>query len=315
MTGVIDSFSRVVTGIEFHLAEPNAVDAAKALATAFLPKDDESNPFFGVAETVQTDNAQAYIGKMLNGLAFRAGFILENTPVGCPSANGKIERFFQTFQDGLLSRLAGYASQSNAKAKAETRGVVPWTVLQSVSRRFLLEYHSSVHSGIGTTPWEAWHENIGNSPGYFIPVSEIRRRMRIEVECEVTREGVTVLGANFSGKVLNGLVGDNVVVLCSPFGGDQSVEVFHHWQLIGRLIPRAAATSAINKARLDRKIEQATFRKEMRESLDACPPVDAPEIVSPKEERKRIRAAQNKPARRGKIHPVNLEIESDERKS
>lgn len=309
MTGIIDGHSRVILGMDFHLGSPDAFATASALADAFSPKNDESWPFFGIPETVQSDNAQAYVGKVLSGIAVRANFILDHIPAGCPSANGKIERFFQTFQDSLLSRLAGYASQSHAKGKAETRGVIPWEVLKSVCRRYLLEYHSSVHSGIGTTPWEAWHENIQDAPGYLIPPAEIRRKMRVAVTCDVTREGVQVMGTGYSGKALNGLVGDMVTVLCSAKGGDQSVEAFHRGNQIGFLRPVPLVTADINAARLKRQINLSGFRKKMREEFENCPPEQTPEVVLPKEERKRMKTAQKKTPRNRTIKPARFEVE------
>jgi len=312
MTGLIDGLSRVVPWLEFHLAKPDAVGAARAVTQAFMPKGDETLPFFGIPETLQTDNAQEYIGTLLQGVSVRAGFILDQVPISSPGANGKIERFFQTFQDQLLSRLAGYASQSHAKNKAEARGVIPWEVLKAVSRRFLLEYHSSVHRGIGMTPWEAWHENISNAPGYFVPASEIRRKLRIEVTCDVTREGILVFGSSYSGKALNGLVGSKVTVLCSAMGGDQSVEAFHLGNRIGFLRPTPLVIDEINKGRLNRQIGLSKFRKKMKDSLVDNPPVAAPETVIPAEERKRIKASQQQPKRKGRIKPVKFEVEPTE---
>ena len=312
MTGVIDGFSRVVPWLEFHLAEPNALDAVAALTGAFTPKEDETLPFFGISETVQTDNAQAYIGVVLNAVAVRAGFIHDPVPIKSPSANGKIERFFQTFQDRLLSRLDGYASQTSGKNKAESRGVVPWEVLKAVSRKFLLEYHSSVHSGIGITPWEAWHENISQAPGYFLRPAEIRRRMRVEIESYVSRQGVTILGTAYSGKALVGLVGKKITVLTSAAGGDQSVDAYLDGTFIGKLTPAPFDTEEINKARLKRQIGLSEFRKKMRQSLADCPPVDSPETTIPAEERKRIKASQTQPKRNSRIKPVKFEVEPTE---
>ena len=309
MTGLIDGYSRVVLWLEFHLEKPDAVDAARAVTRAFLPKGDETMPFFGMAETLQTDNAQEYIGKLLTGVSVRSGFILDQVPLACPGANGKIERFFQTFQNGLLSRLAGYASQSHAKFKAEDRGVVPFEVIKSVSRLFLLEYHSSEHRGIGRTPWELWHEQISNAPGYFVPAAEIRRKLRISVTCDVTREGVTALGSNYSGKDLNGLVGSKIEVLCSANGGDQSVEAFHLGNRIGILRPSPLVIGDINKTRLKRQVGLSRFRQKMRKSLADCPPVGVPETVVPAEERKRIKASQQKPSSNKRIKPVKFSVE------
>ncbi len=315
MSGVIDSFSRVIMGLEFHLAPPDAIAAAVGLTNAFLPKYDARWPFFGIAETVQTDNAKIYIGNLLARVAVRAGFILDSIPNGCPGANGKIERFFETFENYFFSKMPGYSAQTSGKGKAESRGVVPWEILQSQAKRALYEYHTTVHSELGITPWESWHENIQHSHNYGMAPAVIRDLMRIEIDAEVTREGVIVLGTKYSGECLSKYVGSKISVLTSAAGGDRSVDAYRFGLHIGKLRPAQFVASAINKARLEQKLTLTGFRKKVGKALESCPPVDEPTTVIPKEERKRIRAAQNKPARRGKIHPVKLEIESDERKS
>ena len=309
MTGIIDTFSRVVLGVEFHLNTPDAIDGARCLTRAFLPKNDPKAPFFGMPETVNTDNAQIYIGKLLSGVAVRAGFVLDSIPVGCPGANGKIERFFGTFESLFFSKLPGYSAQSYGKFKAESRGVVPFAVLQSLANRALFEYHSTVHSELGKTPWEAWHENINNAPGYFLSPKIVREKMRIEVAADVTREGVTVLGTNYSGPCLSGHVGKSITALSSADGGDQSVDAYDSGIFIGKLRPVALVADAINKARLKRQIGLSEFRKKMRQSLADCPPVDSPETVIPGEERKRIKASQTQPKRNSRIKPVKFEVE------
>lgn len=310
MSGTIDTYSRVVMGLEFHLTPPDAISAARAFTKAFLPKGDARMPFFGMPETVQTDNAKVYIGGLLSAMAVRAGFILDYTPINCPGANGKIERFFQTFESYFFSKLPGYTAQSNGKAKAEARGVIPYTVLQSLAQKALFEYHSTVHSGIGTTPWEAWHEGVQNSPGYFLPPREMREKLRIGIAVDVKREGVTVLGSQYSGKCLAGMVDMPITVLTSAAGGDQSVDAYFAGNFIGKLRPVPFVADEINQARLGRTMKLSSFRKKMRESLKKCPPTDAPQTVVPSEERKRIRSEQKKTPRKRTIKPARFEVET-----
>ena len=310
MSGTIDTYSRVILGLEFHLSPPDAIGAARAFTKAFSPKGDARMPFFGLPETVQTDNAKVYIGGLLSAMAVRAGFILDYTPINCPGANGKIERFFQTFESYFFSKLPGYTGQSNGKAKAETRGVVPFTVLQSLAQKALFEYHSTIHSEIGTTPWEAWHEAIQNSPGYFMAPREIREKLRIGVAVDVEREGVTVLGCTYSGKCLAGMVGMPITVLTSAEGGDQSVDAYFAGNFIGKLRPVPFVADEINHARLGRKLKLSAFRKKMRESLKKCPPTNDPTTVVPSEERKRIQVAQKKSPRKRTIKPARFEVET-----
>lgn len=309
MTGIVDTATRVITWVEFHLGAPDAVATAKALTSSVLPKGNATWPFFGLPEKVGADNAQIYKSELLNGVAVRAGFVIDHIPNACPGANGKIERFFETFETQFFAKLPGYSGQTSGKGKAESRGVIPFAVLQSLAQRALLEYHSSIHSGIGTTPWEKWHENIGKAPGYIVPPAEIRKKMRIEIEVDVTTEGVTVLGSKFSGVPLVGLVGDKVTVLTAAEGGAQSLDAYHKGRFIGCLRPRTFDIESINAARLDRKIKLCAFRKDMRESLTKCAPCDEPATVLPKDERARISAKSRKKSGSETIRIATLGVE------
>jgi transposase InsO family protein len=308
MTGVVDAYSRVVLDLRFHLEAPDAIESVAALASAFLPKEDETHPFFGLAETVQTDNAKVYTGTVMSAVSVRAGFVLDPVPVNSPSANGKIERFFGTFKARFASKLEGYTRQSHGMSKAKRYGIIPWEVLKSLGRRFLLEYHGSAHSELGVTPWEAWHEGIDRSSGYFVPAAEIREKMRVEIRAKVSREGVTVLGGNYSGPCLVGLVDEEVVVLASAFGGDQSVDAYHRGRFIGKLRPRELVADEINTNRVARKMSLQKFRARMRESLEATPPADGISSIRPADERRRIR--EKAPAKPKKaVRTVKLHVE------
>jgi putative transposase len=311
MTGVVDSYSRVVLELRFHLAAPDAIESVAALTTAFLPKSDETNPFFGLPEAVQTDNAKIYTGSVMAGVSARAGFVLDPVPLNSPAANGKVERFFGTFKTRFASSLAGYTRQSHGMAKAKRFGVIPWEVLKSLGRRFLLEYHSSVHSELGMTPWEAWHEVINRSPGYFVPAAEIRKIMRVEVDAKVCREGVSALGSNYSGAALTGLVGEPITVLTSATGGDPSVDAYHLGRFIGRLRPRELVADEVNTSRTARKVSLQQFRRKMRETLKTTPPADGVHPVRPSEERERIAKERRSPKKTGNVRTVTLEVEGN----
>ena len=309
ITGIIDSYSRAILHVELHLAPPNAIQTVAALTKACLPKGDDLHPMFGLPEVLQTDNAAEYIGDVMAGVATRAGFILDQVPINSPSANGKIERFFGTFKTQFASRLAGYARQSHGMKKAKKEGVIPFAVLQNLVNRYLVEYHSSVHSELGVTPWEAWHEKLDEAKGYFVPAPEIRKNLRVDVSCDVSREGVTVLGSNYSGPALNGLVGDRIWVLTSAEGGDRSIDAYHRRKFIGRLRPRALVCDAINTSRTARKTTLTAFRSKMKKALKETPPVGEVETVIPREERSRIAKEKKSSRKRGPIKTRKLEDE------
>lgn len=297
MTGVIDAASRVVTGLKFHKSPPDAAQVISTLRHAFLPKQDPNFPFWGVPEVFQSDNGGAFDNAQVQQAALRTGFVADTIAVGHPEQNGKIERFFGTFAHGFLVRLQGYADQSSGKHKAEQGGVIPFPVLERLACRYLLEYSATVHSEIGTTPWEKWHDLIGASSGRLFPRKHIEDGLRLTVEGDVTREGVSVDGRYYNGDCLNGLVEDRVTLLVTPDECDQIIPAYHRGEKIGNLRLANKVVDEINAGRLSRALRLLKFRGELAEKLDEMPESGRQETVKPAVVRKAVRAT--KPKKRG----------------
>lgn len=308
MSGIIDAASRVPMGIRIHRKVPDAIEVVAAVRKAFLPKDDPAFPFWGVAEVFQCDNAGVFVGTQLAGAALRTGFVVDPIAVGQPEENGKIERFFGTFARGFLSRLQGYADQSSGLAKAK-KGAIPFPVLERLAWRYLLEYCSSVHSELGCTPWEKWHDLVGAASGRLFPRKHIRDGMRVELEGNVTREGISIDGRYYNGTCLNGLVGDKITILATPGECDQIVPAYHRGTKIGRLQLANQVADEINAGRLDRAKRLMKFRKDLSKKLDEMPQVDHPETVVPAEVNKATKVARDKKTKESTSTSTRLERE------
>ena len=307
MTGVIEAASRVVMGVKFHKSPPDAIEVVGTVRKAFLPKDDPAFPFWGVPEVFQSDNGGVFVGTQLTEAAQRTGFIVDPIAIGQPEENGKIERFFGTFSRGFLARLEGYADQSSGKAKAE-RGVIPYPVLERLAWNYLIEYSATVHSEINSTPWEKWHELVGASANRLFPRKHIADGMRVMLEADVTREGVSIDGRYYNGSCLNGFVKRKVSVLVTPQECDQTVPAYYKGKLLGTLRLATKVADEINSGRFPRAKRLIKFRKDMAGKLDELPQVNHPETVKPKEAQKVARANRDKKAKAGKSLKLKREI-------
>jgi len=235
MTTIIDCYSRVILSAIFHRHEPTTADALIALQGAILPKGYADYPFFGLPKGLSCDNHSTYKSADFLDALRRLGITRMEIPNECPSADGKIERFFRTFKFGLLARLAGYAGQHKGLARAK-KAAVPSALLPKIIRRFIVDYHLREHAGIGTTPWEKWHEGLEHAHGLVVNDSEIEDAIKLRRDFLIARDGIEVEPRrHFSGVCLGGLVDKTIQVLLSPQGRDREIPAYYLTKLIGTL--------------------------------------------------------------------------------
>ena len=155
------------------------------------------------------------------------------------------------------------------------------------------------------------NENIKNLVFDVAGVSDL---FRYPVKVDVRRGAVEIDNRTYKAPELSHHNGRQVIAMKDPDGHKQDIEIVWGAQSIcwakrddGNL------ADDLNQARTARIIELRSMRKEAKAVLDVCPPTSSIPTTTEREVKQAIR--KNKPARRAKIHPVKLEIESDERKS
>jgi len=264
--GVIDACTRVTLGIHVTRYAPTTADVLMALRRAFLPKEDERFPFFGVPQAIQSDNGTIFkSGDFLDSL-LRLGIKRVATENDCPSDNGKIERFFKTVEMQLLSRLSSYAHQHNGLAEAK-RNPIPWPMMQRLVDRFLCDYHLRIHSSLGTSPWEAWHDRLDRAHGLSLSVGDVIDACKVRAEKAVERDGIEVgSGRHLSAPELAGLVGEKVTLRLLPEGGDNEADCYFQGEKVAtlRIVERdGELADSIKAARLDRAKELSRLRKSL----------------------------------------------------
>jgi putative transposase len=150
ITIIIDDYSRAIAGYMLAFEAPSALHTALALRQAIWRKSEPLWQVCGLPAVLYTDHGSDFTSKHLEqvcaDLKIRAIF----SQIGKPRGRGRVERFFNTLNQRLLSRLPGYAPAGYA-AKA-----VPTLELQALSQElqhFLLyDYHHEPHSVTGVPP-------------------------------------------------------------------------------------------------------------------------------------------------------------------
>lgn len=104
----IDDASRVVTHGEFFYRD-NTENMIDAFRTALFKR--------GKPERLYFDNGSNYKSREIFQACVRLGIQLSHAPIRDGSAKGKIERFFQTFRNGFLTRHLDFASLDNLNEK------------------------------------------------------------------------------------------------------------------------------------------------------------------------------------------------------
>ena len=145
LTVILDDYSRAVAGYALFFAAPSAIQTALALRQAIWRKARPGWQVCGIPGVFYTDHGSDFTSRHLEQVAADLKIRLINSGVGRPRGRGKIERFFESVSQLLLSRLPGYAPAGAPRAATLTLAE-----LTGELERFLVdEYHghTPLHDG------------------------------------------------------------------------------------------------------------------------------------------------------------------------
>lgn len=271
----IDCATRTV--LNAHVCKTvNGIEMLTHLKNAVLPTQDSTRPFYGLPQLASLDNHSVNKGDVAESIIM-AGVEIDYIPKKSPEANGKIERFFETFQF-IVAGLEGYTAQPNGMAKAQKKAI-PYPLLQGIINRILVDYHLRENRCLKTTPWEAWHQSLDRAQGLVFDPKDVDMAFRYKTERKISEEGVQIDERHYTGDFLEGYVDEIVTLRVSPEGPGNKLPVYHKGSFLGEA--KAVDTemaSAIREGRLNRTIEIASLKKALRErGSDVLPPSDAVE--------------------------------------
>jgi putative transposase len=243
LTIIIDDYSRAIAGYMLAFEAPSALHTALALRQAIWRKSEPLWQVCGLPAVLYTDHGSDFTSKHLEqvcaDLKIRAIF----SQIGKPRGRGRVERFFNTLNQRLLSRLPGYAPAGYA-AKA-----VPTLELQALSQElqhFLLyDYHQEPHSVTGVPPQVRWHE------GGFLPqmpesLDQLDLLLLTVAKPRIIRrDGIWFQNLRYIDTTLAAYIGERVTVRYDPRDITE-IRVYHHDQFLCRAVCQELAGETVS---------------------------------------------------------------------
>ena len=156
VTAVIDVHRRAIMAVLVSPKVPNAWTSAMAIRLAILPKTRTGWFMHGVPLLVVTDHGKDLKAKSVVDSLTSVGIRFELCEAHYPNMKGEVERWFRTFQEGHLTKFAGYKKAGMKSMAAANKHVMElFTVerfIEELEQWIVTVYHRRVHEGISAGP-------------------------------------------------------------------------------------------------------------------------------------------------------------------
>lgn len=218
LTVAIDHFSRMPLGYYLSYGSPSAAAVIGALRHGILPKSPTATaiadlavehrwPTYGIPETVVADNGLEFHGVDLEGLAFDLGFRLEFCPKRQPRFKGTIERYLKTINYHFAHQLPGASfARFHQRGDYDPQKCALMTLseFKNLFEKWVVDvYAQTIHKGIGTTPWQRWHEGLAaHEPKLPADLCVLQQRIGQSSSRKLRRDGFELNGIRYNGDVL-----------------------------------------------------------------------------------------------------------------
>lgn len=170
---IIDDATRYVVAARFHTAE----DTRCLLDDLML-----AIRRFGIPKRLYTDNGAAFRSRHLRMVAAKLGISLPHTPPYTPRGRGKVERFFRSVREQLLT---GRQRTSLQKLNTDLN-------------EWIHRYHHTPHCSLGMSPLDRKLTDTGPALKQIAPTQNINDIFQIEQLKRVSSDGcVRMFGKRF----------------------------------------------------------------------------------------------------------------------
>jgi putative transposase len=240
LTIILDDYSRAVAGYCVSLAAPSAIQTALALRQAIWRKPQPGWHVCGIPQVLYSDHGSDFTSRHLEQVAADLKIRLINSTVARPRGRGKIERFFDSLAQVLLSRLPGFS-----RTQASRAAVLTQTALAGEIENYLIqEYLVTLHSVTGQAPQARWEA------GGFLPQmpDSLERLDLLLLTVARTRrvhqDGIRFMGMRYIDPTLAAYVGEEVLLRYDPRDVAE-VRVFHQGRFLCRAVCQELAGSTV----------------------------------------------------------------------
>ena len=240
LTVIMDDYSRAIAGYYIFFSAPSAIQTALALRQAIWRKNNPNWHICGIPEVLYTDHGSDFTSRHIEQVCLDLKIQLIFSTVGQPRGRGKIERFFLTVNQMLLSKLQGYAPAGHKSPKP----VLSLTELSSEFDRFISEYNQSPHSKTSEAPQKRW-----SSKGFLPQLPESIEELdllllTIERSRRIHRDGIRFQGLRYIDSLLANYVGKYVGIRYDPRDMAE-IRVYYQNKFLCRAICPELATTTV----------------------------------------------------------------------
>ncbi len=173
ITVVLDTYTRMVLGLEVTFQPASYLCVMDALCTSILPKDALMAPLrhsgvvrndwpaFGVPELLLVDNGREFRGHDLKNACAHLGMDIRYCPPRSPWFKGAVERFLLSLKNSLIAQLPSRTFPiKEEQGDREPDGyAIDLDDLRAVLVKWVVDvYHESPHGMNGLTPRAMWEQ-------------------------------------------------------------------------------------------------------------------------------------------------------------
>lgn len=262
LTAIEDDHSRALSGWSLNVAAPSALQTALTFRQAIWRKADPRWHVCGIPGIFYVDHGSDFTSRHLEQVSAELKVPLVFSAVGQPRGRGKVERFFRSLHQLLISALPGYAPAGGPRPTPKL-GLVE---LEALIHEFVIEeYHRRPHSETGVAPRDRW-EAGGFLP--HLPASlEVLDLLLLTVATprKVHPDGIRFQGLRYFDPTLAGFVGEAVTIRYDPNDLGE-VRVFHGHEFVCRAVATEIADRTLTLK--DVVAARRARRKDLRDGIN-----------------------------------------------
>ncbi|MCK9259721.1 MAG: DDE-type integrase/transposase/recombinase [Azoarcus sp.] len=218
LTVLIDHHSRMLFGYYLSFGDPSAAAVMGALRHAILPKRPPADvipglkienpwPCYGRPDLLVLDNGLEFHGNDLESVAFDLDIRLQYCPKHQPQFKGTVERHLKTINYFFCHQLPGTSFarlHERGDYDPQKHALLTLGEFKQLFEKWVVDvYAQTTHRGIGTTPWDKWHEGLKHrEPKLPEDLHDLQRRIGLVAERSLRRDGVILHGIRYNGDAL-----------------------------------------------------------------------------------------------------------------
>lgn len=160
---LLDAHSRAISGYVVSCKYPDSWTISLLFYKAILQKSKDWK-ICGIPFIFQSDRGKDFLSKTVRAILTKLKVIFDPDDPYYPNLKGKVERFFETLDIGLLRGLPGHMLAIGTTEGAAMKQVYKLLTLQQLDKeieKWIIEkYHQTIHSETNRKPAELWEETV-----------------------------------------------------------------------------------------------------------------------------------------------------------